>query len=89
MLGKFDYDPSIRISKRWIPWLRTNNDVATGDVVMSWDKLKADLAGLSTAQLKLVFDLVEQLRMRNEEDKRLGNPNSKYRWADPRNMSKP
>lgn len=77
MKNKTDRD--LIIAKRWLPWLRNDDDVAADDTNLGFEKLKADLKDLSPAQLKLVFDLVEQMKMRNKEDKQVGNQNSKYK----------
>ncbi len=77
MAGKFDHELSV--AKRWIPWLRNYDDVAAEDTNLGFEKLKADLKELSPAQLKLIFDLVEQMRTCNEENDKVDKQNSKYK----------
>ncbi len=72
MTGKFDNDLSTKMPKRWIPWLRTNTDMPKGSVIDTWEKLISDLERLTVAQLKLVLDLVQQMKLANEEDKKTG-----------------
>ena len=73
MTSKYYYNPSI--TKRWILWLRNNKYFAAKDLDSGIKKLDSYLKGLSPAQLKLIFDLVDLMKMRNEEDKRVGNQN--------------
>ena len=71
LTNEFDDQPSI--AKRWIPWLRNNDDVASENADLGVKKIESDLKGLSTAQLKLITDLIDQMKMRNEEDKKTIN----------------
>ena len=82
-MNKSDHDSFI--ARRWIPWLRNNNDVAAEDVDSGFEKLESDLKGLSAAQQKLVFNLVEQMRICNEEDNKPDNHNSEHNQSDTRN----
>jgi len=75
LADKFDDQPSI--AKQWIPWLRNNDDVAANNADLGVNKIESDLKGLSPAQLKLITDLIDQMKMRNEEDKKSINRNRK------------
>ena len=79
MTGKFDDDLFTKMPKRWIPWLQTNTDMPTDSVIDTWEKLRSDLERLTVAQLKLVFDLVQQMKLANEEDKKPSKSNDRQR----------
>ncbi len=85
MTSKFDDDLFAKMPKRWIPWLRTNTDMPTDSVIDTWEKLISDLERLTVAQLKLVLDLVQQMKLANEEDKKPGKSNDRQRWMEQRN----
>ncbi len=74
-----------KMHKRWIPWLRTNTDMPTDSVIATWGKLSPDLERLTVAQLKLVLDLVGQMKLANEEDMKPGKSNYPQRWTEQRN----
>ena len=77
MTGKFDDGLFTKMPKRWIPWLRTNTDMPTDSVIDTWEKLRSALERLTVAQLKLVLDLVQQMKLANEEDKEPGKSNDR------------
>ena len=45
-----------------------NGNSTRRNLNVDWEKLKADLEGLSRPQLKMVLELVEHMKKVNEED---------------------